>query len=248
MDDAVLTMERVRIAYGTSVVADGIDLAVRPGEFVALVGPSGCGKSSLLNLWSRRLAPAAGQVGVVGRARTVHQQNGLLPWLTIGGNVAFGLRHVVDAAARRAQIEALLELVGLPGSAHLYPAQLSGGMRQRVELARALAGSAEILLLDEPFSALDYLARLTLRGELLRILARRPRTVVLVTHDIEEAVALADRVIALGGRPSRVLLDLPCDGPRPRPPGRPATARLVERVLVALGVACDPKTPAQDGT
>ena len=134
----------------------------------------------------------------------VFQQDGLFPWLTVGENVRLGLRHLADEASRTRQAEALLELIGLTAFRAHYPHQLSGGMRQRVELARALGGGTDLLLMDEPFSSVDYLTRLKLRAELARLLREQPRTVVLVTHDIEEAAQLADRVLVLSERPARI--------------------------------------------
>ena len=138
----------------------------------------------------------------------VYQQDGLFPWQTVSQNIALGLRHLKDPAERERQIRELLELIRLEGFENHYPHQLSGGMRQRVELARALAGDSETLLMDEPFSSLDYLARIRMRQELARILQERPRTVVLVTHDIEEAAQLADRVIVLTERPAQIRCEL----------------------------------------
>jgi len=146
----------------------------------------------------------------------VYQHDGLFPWRTAAQNIDMGLRHVGDVAARARQRDEMLALIGLEGFAEHYPHQLSGGMRQRVELARALAGESDILLMDEPFSALDYITRLRMRSELARLLHERPRTVVLVTHDIEEAIELADRIIVLASGPGRIVADLRVELPRPR--------------------------------
>jgi len=227
-------------AFGAVEVLAGVDLTVLPGEFLVVVGPSGCGKTTLLQLLSGALTPSTGRVDRTGRTRTVYQQGGLFPWLTVRENIEFGLREVSDGAARRRQVEELLRLIRLDGFEGHYPHQLSGGMKQRVELARALAGEADTLLMDEPFSALDYQTRLRMRRELLRLLRERPRTVVFVTHDIEEAVQLADRVAVLTERPARVSTELRLDLPHPRPLTDPAVAAAVERILRELGLDQEP--------
>ena len=142
----------------------------------------------------------------------VFQQDGLFPWQTVSENIALGLRYLKDQGERRRQVRELLDLIRLDGFENHYPHQLSGGMKQRVELARALAGDSDTLLMDEPFSSLDYLARMRMRQELSRILQQRPRTVVLVTHDLEEAAQLADRVIVLTERPARIRCELTIHG------------------------------------
>ena len=195
----LLRLDRVSIAFGAVKVLEDLTVDVRAGEFVALVGPSGCGKTTLLNVCSGWLAPSSGAVHRPARLRMVFQQDGLFPWLTVEENITLGLRHIADAGERARRSEALLGLIGLNGFAHVYPHQVSGGMRQRVELARAIGGETPLLLMDEPFSSLDYLTRLKMRQELARILIEQPRTVILVTHDIEEAAQLADRVLVLVG-------------------------------------------------
>ena len=182
-----LLLRHISHSYGRLRVLEDISLEVKHGEFVAIVGPSGCGKTTLLNLLSGFDQPTSGAIERKGESRMVHQKDGLFPWLTVSENIALGLRRIKDVERRQKQVEDLLGLIRLETFEDSYPHQLSGGMRQRVELARALAGSSDILLLDEPFSALDYLTRIHLRQEIARILHERPRTVVLVTHDIEEA-------------------------------------------------------------
>jgi NitT/TauT family transport system ATP-binding protein len=226
---------------GVETVAD-VSFSVAHGEFVALVGPSGCGKSTLLNLCSGWLQPTAGRVARPERLRMVFQQDGLFPWMTVGENIDLGLRHLTDAAERRNRGETLLDLVRLGMFASHYPHQLSGGMRQRVELARALGGDTDLLLMDEPFSSLDYLSRLRMRLELARLLQVQPRTVLLVTHDIEEAAQLADRVLVLSDRPARVRNEVRLSAPRPRDPTQPEVVRAVHRILTDLGLEAD--TPA----
>ena len=234
--EALLRLSAVSLSFGPVEVLKGLDLEVRHGEFVALVGPSGCGKTTLLNLCSGWLRPTSGEVHRAGRVRMVFQEDGLFPWQTVGENVRAGLRHVSDAAERRRRALDLIGLVGLGGFEDHYPHQLSGGMRQRVELARALAGDTDLLLMDEPFSSLDYLTRLRMRGELARLLREQPRTVVLVTHDIEEAAQLADRVLVLSERPGRVRDEVRLAVPRPRRTTQPEVVQAVHHVLTELGL------------
>jgi NitT/TauT family transport system ATP-binding protein len=234
-----LLLQHVSHSYGRLSVLDDISLEVKHGEFVAVVGPSGCGKTTLLNLLSGFDQPTAGVIERRGESRMVHQKDGLFPWLTVSENISLGLRQIKDQQQRRKQVKDLLGLIRLETFGDSYPHQLSGGMRQRVELARALAGSSDILLLDEPFSALDYLTRIHLRQEVARILHERPRTVVLVTHDIEEAAQLADRVIVLGDRPAQVRHELSIRAARPRGPTHPEVVRAVHNILTVLNVESD---------
>ena len=242
MREPLLRLERVTVNYGGLEVLGGIDLEVHEGEFVALVGPSGCGKTTLLNVCSGWLAPGSGRVHRPGRLRMVFQQDGLFPWLTVDENIGLGLSQVAEGEERGRRGRALLDLIGLAGFGGAYPHQLSGGMRQRVELARALGGETPLLLMDEPFSSLDYLARLKMRRELARILREQPRTVVLVTHDIEEAAQLADRVLVLSERPSRVRDEVRLSVARPRDPTSPDVVRAVHRLLTTLGLESDLET------
>jgi NitT/TauT family transport system ATP-binding protein len=212
-----------------------LSLEIAHGEFVAVVGPSGCGKTTLLNLFSGFLKPTAGTVICSGRVRTVYQHDSLFPWQTAAQNIAMGLRESREADRSR-QLEEMLRLINLEEFAAHYPHQLSGGMRQRVELARALAGATDILLLDEPFSSLDYLTRLRLRRELARMLEELPRTVVLVTHDIEEAAQLADRIVVLSDRPARICRELSVSIPRPRELTNPIVVQTVHAILAEFGL------------
>jgi NitT/TauT family transport system ATP-binding protein len=173
-----------------------------------------------------------------GRARTIYQHGGLFPWLTVAENIELGLRESPPPERAHALAE-MLALIRLESFAGHYPRQISGGMRQRVELARALAGASDILLMDEPFSALDYFARLRLRVELARLLRERPRTVVLVTHDVNEAAQLADRVVVLSGRPGTVRCELRLELTRPRAPTHPVVVDAVHRILHELGLESD---------
>lgn len=233
---SALRLWAVSHSFGALKVLDGIELDVRPGEFLALVGPSGCGKTTLLNLLSSYYEPSEGRIDRDGALRMVYQSDGLFPWLTVGQNIALGLRHLKDERERSRQLHDLLALIRMDGFASHYPHQISGGMRQRAELARALAGDTDILLMDEPFSALDYQTRLRMRHELARLLEVRPKTVVLVTHDIEEACQLADRVLVLTAAPARVSLELPIHTRRPRSLAHPDVVESIQRVLHELGL------------
>jgi ABC-type nitrate/sulfonate/bicarbonate transport system ATPase subunit len=237
--DRPLRVESVSRSFGEVEVFRDLSLDVARGEFVAVVGPSGCGKTTLLNLLAGFLEPSAGRVLRAGSTRMVYQSDGLFPWRTAGENIAMGLRHIRDESERGRRLKEMLDLVGLNGFAGHYPHQLSGGMRQRVELARALAGDADVLLLDEPFSALDYLTRLRMRRELARMLEELPRTVVLVTHDIEEAAQLADRVLVLSERPARIRFTLGLMTPRPRDLTHPEVVEAVHRILTEMGLEQD---------
>lgn len=232
----VVSLEGVSHTFGEVPVVARLDLAVMPGEFVAIVGPSGCGKTTILNLCAGWLTPSSGVVRRAGRSRMVFQHDGLFPWLTVGENVRLGLAHVPAGEERTARARTWLRLVGLDGFEAHYPHQLSGGMRQRVEVVRALAGESDLLLMDEPFSSLDYLTRLRLRGELARLLQEQPRTVILVTHDIEEAAHLADRVVVLSERPATVRDEVRIEEPRPRELTHPAVVGAVRRILGELGL------------
>jgi NitT/TauT family transport system ATP-binding protein len=225
--------------FGEVEVLRDITIEIGRREFVAVVGPSGCGKTTLLNLLSGYDQPSSGTVERQGQVRMVYQADGLFPWKTVAQNIALGLRHLSSESELQRQIDDMIHLVELQGFEHHYPHQLSGGMRQRVELARALAGDSDILLMDEPFSSLDYLARLRMRQELARVLRELPRTVVLVTHDIEEASQLADRVIVLSGRPAQIRRELSIRAARPRTLSHPEVVSATRIVLTELGIEHD---------
>jgi NitT/TauT family transport system ATP-binding protein len=231
-----LILKDVSHNYGSVSVLRDLSLEVFPGEVVVLVGPSGCGKTTILNLLSGFLTPVTGSVKREGIIRTVYQQDGLYPWLTVSENILLGLRSIKEPALIKREMNDLIGLIHLEGFERHYPHQLSGGMRQRVELARVLAGDSDILLMDEPFSALDYQTRLRMRRELVRLLENRPRTVVFVTHDIEEAAQLADRVLVLSSRPATVQKVLRIDAARPRNLTDPAVIEAMEEILTELGL------------
>ncbi|HEY1816902.1 MAG TPA: ABC transporter ATP-binding protein [Kofleriaceae bacterium] len=231
---AVLELAGVGFDYGKLTVIDALDLVVEQGELVVCVGPSGCGKSTLLGLLGGHLAATRGTIARNGATRTIHQDGGLFPWLTVRQNIE---RGVPRSARGGAKVDDWLAITRLVDFADHFPHQLSGGMRQRVELARALAGETDILLMDEPFSALDYQTRNRMRRELVATLAERPRTVVFVTHDIEEAVQIGDRVVVLGPRPSNVRRVLPLPGKRSRQPADAGVAEAEQALMNELGLA-----------
>ena len=231
-----LELTNVSVAFEAIEVIRNLSLTIPEGEFVAIVGPSGCGKTTLLNLLAGFERPSAGSIGCQGRVRMVYQEDGLFPWATVTENIELGLRHIADRRERKRQVGELLKIIHIEGFEHHYPRQLSGGMRQRVELARALAGGSDILLLDEPFSALDYLTRLRMRSELARVLREMPRTAVLVTHDIEEAAQLADRIPVLTARPARIRRQFRISTPRPRELTNPEVVDTMGRILDALDI------------
>ena len=208
-----------------TVALDGMSLDVAPGEVVALIGPNGCGKSTFLRVAAGLLRPDRGAVAVDGeaivapdpRVGLVFQEPRLMPWRSVAGNVTWPMEIAGwPADRRRTRLRELLHAVGLEDAAGLRPVQLSGGMRQRAAIARSIALSPEVLLLDEPFSALDALTRERFNLELLKLQSRTGTTVVIVTHSIPEAILVADRVVVLTARPGRVAAEIPVPVPRPR--------------------------------
>jgi nitrate/nitrite transport system ATP-binding protein len=207
-----LSIEGVGMSFASSVVLDDIDLAIRKGEFVSLIGHSGCGKSTLLNLVAGLLKPTAGTILLADKhvdgpgpdRGVVFQNHSLLPWLTCFDNIHLAVERVFPEKKEKLKqrTHAALELVGLSHAEHQYPHQISGGMKQRVGIARALAIEPKVLLLDEPFGALDALTRATLQDELMRIVAKTGATVLMVTHDVDEAVLLSDRVVMMTNGPA----------------------------------------------
>jgi ABC-type nitrate/sulfonate/bicarbonate transport system ATPase subunit len=235
MKDNQLILDNVSFSYDDLAVIQNLNIKVNAGEFLVLVGPSGCGKTTLLNLLSGYFTPNSGKVKSNGIIRTVYQQDGLFPWLTASENIRMGLEGR-DPDKIESELKELFELMHLKGFENSYPHELSGGMKQRVELARALAGDSDILLMDEPFSALDYQTRLRIRHELIRLLNKRPRTVIFVTHDIEEAAQLADRVIVLSNRPATVFNELTINSPKPRTLTDSSVIEAMKAILTSLNL------------
>jgi NitT/TauT family transport system ATP-binding protein len=238
-----LHMVFMRDGKSTPVLQD-INLQVREGELVCLVGPSGCGKSTLLNTLGGFLSPTRGKVSIDGevvrgpdpRRIFVFQERGAFPWLTVEGNIGFGLFKLPNAE-RQQRIARYIKMVGLQGFEEAYPSELSGGMKQRLEVARALAVNPDMLYLDEPFGALDSITRHIMRGELLRIWEAERKTIVFVTHDIDEAVQLADRVVVLSARPAVIQQIVNIDIAHPRDISSPRYLELRDGILQEIGLA-----------
>jgi NitT/TauT family transport system ATP-binding protein len=225
-------------------VLDVIDLEAAPGEFIAVLGPSGCGKSTLLRLIAGLERPQAGRIisgedeidGPDPSRILVFQDPTLFPWRTVRQNVALGLETRGLLRAQSGRIDSVLRQVGLDGFGNAYPHQLSGGMAQRAALARALVNEPSIMLLDEPLANLDGLTRIALQAELIALWERQRFTAFLVTHDVDEALYLAGRVLVLSRRPARILADVRVDLAYPRHRGSPRFAELRQRVLEELGL------------
>jgi ABC-type nitrate/sulfonate/bicarbonate transport system ATPase subunit len=225
-----------RTRRGEVTALHGVSMSAAPGEIVAIVGPSGCGKTTLLELICRLQAPDSGTVSSAPAA-LMPQRDLLLPWLSAVDNAALALRAKgVSRDRARATAQPWLERFGLAGFERARPAELSGGMRQRVSFLRTLLAGKPVLALDEPFASLDAITRSEMQGWLAHVLEAEPRTVVLVTHDVEEAVVLADRVVVMSPRPGRVVAELEIALPRPRRRTDPAIVALRERALETLGV------------
>lgn len=238
-DDRFIDLQGVGQVFDTArglfVALRDIDLRIAKGEFIALIGHSGCGKSTLLNLIAGLTRPSSGVLLCDGREiagpgperAVVFQNHSLLPWLSCFDNVHLAVQRVFGDRENRAQLrartEAALALVGLTHAAHKYPAEISGGMKQRVGIARALAMEPKVLLMDEPFGALDALTRARLQDELLQIVARTRSTVVMVTHDVDEAVLLSDRIVMMTNGPAATIGEV-LTVPLPRPRDRLALA------------------------
>lgn len=228
----------------TTPVLNDINLQVADGEFVCLLGPSGCGKSTLLSTMAGFLSPTSGSIKIDGevvagpdpRRIFVFQERGVFPWLTVEGNIEFGLFHLT-AAERRQRVAHYIKMVGLEGFEKAYPPALSGGMKQRLEVARALAVNPDMLFLDEPFGALDSITRLIMRGELLRIWEAERKTIIFVTHDIDEAVQLADRVVVMSARPATIQQIVDIDIPHPRDISSARYLQLRDGIFQQIGLA-----------
>jgi NitT/TauT family transport system ATP-binding protein len=223
---------------------ESANFSVGEREFVSLLGPSGCGKTTILNVVAGFVAPSRGEVLVDGQRvvrpgpdrGVVFQQGALFPWMTLQGNIEYGLRiKGVSAAERRRRAEELMHLVHLDGAGDKWPYQASGGMQQRVGIARALATDPEILLMDEPFGALDAQTRASLQAELIDIWQKNRKTVLFVTHDIVEALVLSDRVVVMSAAPGRVQAELNVDWPRPRSRSNPQLLDKYEQINRLLG-------------
>ena len=243
MSDKKIEVAGVSKGFGALSVVDDVSLDVRDGEFVAIVGPSGCGKSTLLNIIAGFERPDRGAVRIDGSERKGPSRNGIMisqhgsvfPWLTVHENLMFALSGTSHPdPARRAH--RYIEMVGLDGFEGAYPHELSGGMLKRVEIARALVVKPEILYMDEPFSALDALMSLRMQTELRRILDEERHTVLLITHDVEEAIYLADRILVLSPRPTRIQTSFDVDLPHPRKLSDPKAQELREAILKELGL------------
>ena len=225
-------------------VLEGVDLTVAAGEFVCLLGPSGCGKSTLLNIVGGFEAPTTGRVTIDGEPVTdpdprrvfVFQEYGIFPWASVWDNVALGLRDMKDKQAQAEIVQRTIDMVGLSGFERTYPMELSGGMKQRVEVARALAVSPDVIYMDEPFGALDSLTRLQMRSELIRIWEAEKKTILFVTHDVDESIQLAERVVVFSARPGRIREIITVDMPHPRDLGSPEYGRVKNRLYELLGV------------
>ncbi|MGA9859864.1 MAG: ABC transporter ATP-binding protein [Solirubrobacteraceae bacterium] len=240
-DPGGVSVQRVTRTFttrrGRVAALDGVSLRAAPGEIVCVVGPSGCGKTTLLELICALQRPDAGTVSSAP-AVLMPQRDLLLPWCSAVDNAALALRvQGLGREQARAQAAPWLERFGLAGFERTRPAELSGGMRQRVSFLRSLLGGKPVLALDEPFAALDAITRAEMQGWLVHVLEREPRTVVLVTHDVEEAVVLGDRVVVLSPRPGRVVAEIEVAAPRPRRRTDAEVVALREQVLEALGVA-----------
>ena len=248
MNAPKLRAEHLGVVYdrdGQSMpVLEDINLEISDGEFICLVGPSGCGKSTLLNAMAGFLSPTSGSVTIDGETVTgpdprrilVFQERGVFPWLTVEGNIGFGLSKL-SRSEREQRIAHYVKTVRLEGFENSYPSDLSGGMKQRLQVARALAVNPDILFLDEPFGALDSITRVIMRGELLRIWEAERRTILFVTHDIDEAVQLADRVVVLSSRPARIQDVLTIDIAHPRNISSPRYLELRDELLKQIGLA-----------
>jgi sulfonate transport system ATP-binding protein len=251
----MLVLDRVSKTYPNGVHAlDGISLEVAPGEILVVIGGSGCGKSTMLRAISGLDTPTQGKVMLNGTAITaphedigiIFQEPRLLPWLRVADNVGFGLDHCLKKE-RAHRIDAALNRVGLSEKAHMWPRELSGGQAQRVAIVRALVPRPQVLLLDEPFSALDAFTRADLQDHLLDLWTDAKPTLVMVTHDVEEAIVLADRVMVMRPHPGRVHEEIPCELPRPRDRQSAAFDFAKRRVLAALDRSLERAVITQDG-
>ena len=250
MNESAISARDLEISFpgkrraGPIHVLRSINLEVRRGEFVCIVGPSGCGKTTLLNIITGFIRQSSGEVLVQGSPVTgpdpkrifVFQDNGVFPWLTVEQNIGFGLaRRSRDE--QREIVHRYVQMVGLTGFEKAYPRELSGGMRQRVEIARALAANPQIIYMDEPFGALDFITRLKMRADLTRIWQEEKKTILFVTHDIEESVQLADRVVVMSQRPGTIRKQIEIDLPRPRDLDSPEYLEVRDEIFHTMGMS-----------
>lgn len=239
-----IDLQHVTKRFGGLIAVSDVSLQVQKGEFVAIVGPSGCGKSTILRMVAGLEMADDGSVQANGASvkapgpdRTlIFQEHALYPWRTVADNVGFGLELAkVGKKERQERVTAMLETVGLGGFAKYYPHQLSGGMRQRASIARALVTDPAILLLDEPYGALDAITRVQMQKELLRLWEATQKTCLLITHDIDEALMLADRIFVMSARPGRIIDTIELERPRDRT--SPQLPALRERIMESLQIA-----------
>ncbi len=230
-------------AYEYCKVLDGLTFSISSGDFVCFIGPSGCGKSTMFRIISGFERPSSGSVQIDGKEVTgpsnkhvcVFQEDGLFPWLTARQNIAMGMEEASSKEALE-EIEEYLELVGLSGFGDHYPHELSGGMRRRAEVARALITNPDILFMDEPFGALDFVTRLQMREEMVNVHQMFDMTILFITHDIDEALQLGDRIIMLSQRPAKVAWDIKIDEPHPRDLSTGDLRRLRKEIYYRMGL------------
>jgi NitT/TauT family transport system ATP-binding protein len=232
-----------RPASATVAVLEDVNMTVGEGEFICIVGPSGCGKSTLLNIIGGFISATRGEALIDDapvvkpdrRRIFIFQENGVFPWLTVEDNIAFGLLDQPPEERQRI-VSYYIEMTGLKGFETSYPREISGGMKQRVEIARALAADPDVLFMDEPFGALDFLTRLRMRAELIEIWKRERKTVLFVTHDVEESVQLADRIVVMSQRPAKISQIISVNLPRPRDLDSPQYLRIRDEVFEKMGL------------
>jgi NitT/TauT family transport system ATP-binding protein len=233
----MIELAAVGKSFGTVQALQNVSLAVDEGEFVVIVGASGCGKTTMLNMVAGFDTPSVGELKIMGANTSgvnpdcgmVFQQYALFPWLSVLDNVAFGLKmRGMKKAERHEKAREFIEMVGLRGFENAYPSTLSGGMRQRVAIARVLANNPKVMLFDEPFAALDAMTRQVLQEELLRIYERQRKTILFITHSIDEALLLSSRIIVMSARPGRIVQDITNDLPHPRNAEVQLSARFME--------------------
>ena len=250
MDESAISVRDLGISFPGKRCAEpiqvlrSINLEIRRGEFVCIVGPSGCGKTTLLNIITGFIRQSSGEVLVQGSPVTgpdpkrifVFQDNGVFPWLTVEQNIGFGLARR-SRGEQREIVHRYVQMVGLTRFEKAYPRELSGGMRQRVEIARALAANPQIIYMDEPFGALDFITRLKMRADLTRIWQEEKKTILFVTHDIEESVQLADRVVVMSQRPGTIRKQIEIDLPRPRDLDSPGYLEIRDEIFHTMGMS-----------